>query len=440
MTAAPVRRLDVLRRLANGERVCAGTLASSADGRATYFQYDADYLRVHAGLSPFALPADGELHRGPAAPHGGLHGVFADSLPDGWGLLLMDRAFRRHGVPRHRVTALDRLAYVGERGMGALEYAPVIDYGRAERAAVDVGALGDLARAIFEARAEEDIPVPAALAHAGSSAGARPKALLYLSDDGELAGASLSPGPGLTPALVKFTSASLPLGHEESLCEAAYLRMARDAGIDTPSYRLIPAPASSPAVASLALTRFDCTAGGGRYHMHTLCGLLDADFRAPSMDYEDLIRASQVLCGSPAVGQDQFARAVFNLFALNQDDHTRNWAFLQDDAGRWRPSPAFDLTFSPTPHGEHATAFAGHGSRPPLRAMQALASQANFATWNRARECIERVLDGVAKWPEYAAEAGVGARTRTLVAKELDRTYRENKALLAGTTGSGGRG
>ena len=173
--------------------------------------------------------------------------------------------------------------------------------------------------------------------------------------------------------------------------------------------------------------------------MHTLCGLLDADFRAPSMDYEDLIRASQVLCGSPAVGQAQFARAVFNLFALNQDDHTRNWAFLQDDAGRWRPSPAFDLTFSPTPHGDHATAFAGHGSRPPLRAMQALASQANFATWNRARECIERVLDGVAKWREYAAEAGVGARTRTLVAKELDRTYRENKALLAGTTGSRGR-
>ena len=318
--------------------------------------------------------------------------MFADSLPDGWGLLLMDRAFRRHGVPRHRVTPLDRLAYVGERGMGALEYAPAIDYGRAEQAAVDVGALGDLARAIFEAprrggcprcrrrwrtRVARRAPVPRRSFTCRTMANSRARAS--------------APGPGLTPALVKFTSASLPLGHEESLCEAAYLGMARDAGIDTPSYRLIAAPASSPAIASLALTRFDCTAEGGRYHMHTPCGLLDADFRAPSMDYEDLIRASQVLCGSPAVGQAQFARAVFNLFALNQDDHTRNWAFLQDDAGRWRPSPAFDLTFSPTPRGEHATAFAGHGSRPPLRAMQALASQANFATWNRARECIERV-------------------------------------------------
>ena len=440
MTTAPVRRLDVHRRLADGDSVLAGTLASSPDGRATYFQYDADYLGRHPSLSPFALPADGELHRAPAEPHGGLHGVFADSLPDGWGLLLMDRAFRRHGVPPHRLTLLDRLAYVGERGVGALEYAPAADHVRPEEGEVDVGALADLARAIFDEFADEDVPVPGALAHAGSSAGVRPKALLYLPEDDELAAASVLPGPGLTPALVKFTSASLPLGHEESLCEAAYLHMARDAGIDTPTCRLIPAPPSSPAIASLALTRFDCTPAGGRHHMHTLCGLLDADFRAPSMDYEDLIRASQVLCDSPAVGQEQFIRAVFNLFALNQDDHTRNWAFLQDDAGRWRPSPAFDVTFSPTPHGEHATAFAGHGARPPLRTMQALASQANFATWSRARECIERVVDVVAKWREYATEVGVRVGTRDLVGRELERTYRENKGLLAGVGGSGGGG
>ena len=83
--------------------------------------------------------------------------------------------------------------------------------------------------------------------------------------------------------------------------------------------------------------------------MHSLCGLLDADFRAPSLDYEDLIKASQVLCESPAVGQSQFVRAVFNLFAANQDDHTKNWAFLQDDAGVWRPSPAYDRDVQPEP-------------------------------------------------------------------------------------------
>ncbi len=440
MTTTPVRRLEVHRRLSGGDRVRAGTLASTRDGRATYFQYDADYLRGHAGLSPFALAVDGALHRAPAAPHGGLHGVFADSLPDAWGMLLMDRAFRRHGVLPHRLTSLDRLAYIGDRGMGALEYAPAIDYGRAGEGDVDVGALGEIARATFEARADEDLAVSTALEHAGSSAGARPKALLHLPEDGELAAGSVLPRPGLTPALVKFTSTSLPLGHEESLCEAAYLSMARDAGIDTPKWRLIPAPRSSAAIASLALTRFDCAPMGGRYHMHTLCGLLDADFRAPSMDYEDLIRASQILCASPAVGQGQFTRAVFNLFALNQDDHTRNWAFLQDDAGRWRPSPVFDVTFSPAAHGEHATAFAGHGARPPLPAMQELARLANFGTWSRARECIERVVDIVSRWGEYATEVGVGVHTRSLVAKQLQLTYRENRALLGRVARTRGRG
>ena len=129
------------------------------------------------------------------------------------------------------------------------------------------------------------------------------------------------------------------------------------------------------------MKRFDCTPDGGRLHMHSLCGLLDADFRARSMDYEDLIKASQVLCVSPAVGQSQFVRAVFNLFTVNQDDHTRNWAFLQDDAGRWRPSPCYDVTFGPNPRGEHSTAFLGHGAAPPLKAMQQLAGQANYASW-----------------------------------------------------------
>ena len=435
MTIAPVRRLEVHRRLGGGDRVRAGVLASSRD-RATYFEYDADYRRRYTSLSPFSLALTGGLHRAPATPHGGLHGVFADSLPDAWGMLLMDRAFRRRGVLPHRLTPLDRLAYVGDRGMGALEYTPALDCADVAEQEVDVGALGDIARTIFEARAGDDVTVPPALERAGGSAGARPKALLHLSEHGELGAASVLPRPGWTPVLVKFTSASLPLGHEESLCEAAYLRMARDAGIDTPTWRLIDAPRSSPAIASLVLTRFDCAVGRGRYHMHTLCGLLDADFRAPSMDYEDLIKASQVLCASPAVGQQQFTRAVFNLFALNQDDHTRNWAFLQDDAGRWRPSPAFDVTFSPAPHGEHATAFAGHGVRPPLPAMQGLARQANFATWSQAQQCIERVADAVSRWRDYSTELGVGVRTRTLVARELERTYRENRALLAGAAGS----
>ena len=421
----PIREIEVFRRLSTRARVRAGELAQNR--KAVFFQYDADYLRRHPGLSPFTLPFDGALHRASANPHRGLHGVFADSLPDSWGMLLMDRVFRRYGILPNQLTAMDRLAYVGDRGMGALEYAPVSSYAPDSGTDVELDELGEQARALFDGESEE---VPPVLANAGSLGGARPKVQIYLRE-GNPHGASTCPQPGFAPWLVKFTSESLPLGHEESLCEAAYLTMAKRAGIETPEWRLIPAARSSPAVAGLALRRFDCSPAGGRYHLHSVCGLLDADFRAPSMDYEDLIKAGQILCKSPAAGQSQFARAVFNLFALNQDDHSKNWAFLQDDDGQWRPAPFYDVTFSPSPHGEHATAFAGHGSQPPLKTVKQLARQANFRGWRQAREAIARVVDAIGEWHAVASDLGIGAGTRALIGKRLSHAYRQNKGLLS---------
>ena len=399
-----------------------------------FFQYDLDYLLTHPSLSPFMLPFDRSLHRAPSQPHQGLHGVFADSLPDGWGLRLMDRAFRRRDVSPSELSALDRLAYIGDRGMGALQYGPVSEF--APALAPDEGAglaeLGAAAQALFDGDARAASPE---LAFAGSSGGMRPKAQIYLPASGGSAGASIREGPGMEPWLVKFTSASLPLGHEEGLCEAAYLRMAGEAGLEVPGWRLIPVPKRhrrSSAIAWLAVKRFDCSPAGGRFHMHSLCGLLDADFRAPSMDYEDLIKAGQTLCRSSAVGQVQFIRAMFNLFAVNQDDHTKNGAFLQDDGGSWRPSPCYDLTFSPSPQGEHSTAFLGRGAVPPLKAVQQLARQANFQSWGRAAQAIERVVEAVGHWQAVAADVGVSKDTQRLVGRRLDAAYRDNRALLKG--------
>ena len=164
--------------------------------------------------------------------------------------------------------------------------------------------------------------------------------------------------------------------------------------------------------------------------MHSAAGLLDADFRSPSLDYEDLIKASQLLCNSPAVAQQQFTRAIFNLFACNQDDHTKNWAFLQNDQGQWRPSPFYDVTFSPTPHGQHSMAFMGHGKAPPLKSMQQLAKQANFSSWPQAQKEIQKVLDALSGWKRIAAELGVSQQTVKLINSQLDRTYRDNKVLV----------
>lgn len=422
----PVRRLDVYRRLATGSRVPVGVLAQNA--QAVYFQYDKDYLSNYANLSPFSLSFDNRLQQAPATPHQGMHGVFADSLPDGWGLMLMDRVFRQHGILPHQLTAMDRLAYVGERGAGALEYAPASDYMPVVAdTSIDIAELGLQAQALFEGQTQE---VLAQLAAAGSSGGARPKAQVYFRS-GEYTCASTVPQPDAESWLVKFTSSSLALGHEEGLCEAAYLTLAERAGIAVPEWKMIPAPEGSGAIAWLALKRFDCTSSGGRFHLHSLCGLLDADFRMPSLDYEDLIKASQILCKSPATGQSQFRRAIFNLFALNQDDHSKNWAFLQDDHGQWTPSPFFDVTFSPNPHGEHSTSFAGYGKNPPLKAMQQLARQASFANWQQAKECIEEVLEALSHWGVVAANLGVSQRTRELIGKRLAQTYQHNRAVAA---------
>lgn len=409
-------------------------LAQNRQG--VFFQYDDDYLSRHPSLSPFTLPFDAGLHPAPPTPHEGLHGVFADSLPDGWGRLLMDRIFRQRGILPSQLTAMDRLAHVGDRGLGALEYLPGTERSDHPETRIDIWETGEHARAVFDAERED---VPNALAFGVSSGGARPKIEVYLPADGDPSQARLRPAPGFEAWLVKFTSASLPLGHEEGLCEAAYLTMAKEAGVETPEWRLLrgrtsPTSHSGPPITWLALKRFDCSAGGGRLHLHSLAGLLDADFRAPSMDYEDLIKASQVLCASAAVGRTQFARAVFNLLAANQDDHTRNWAFLQDDGGNWRPAPFYDVTFSPSPRAEHMTAFLGHGADPPLDAMQQLAAQANFAEWRQAREVIDRVADAIGRWDRVAADLGVTGETRRLIERRLNEVRTSNKALVTSAT------
>ena len=154
------------------------------------------------------------------------------------------------------------------------------------------------------------------------------------------------------------------------------------------------------------------------------------DFRTPSLDYADLIKASRQLCQSPAVGQLQFRRALFNLFACNQDDHSKNWAFLQDDAGQWKPAPFYDVTFSPHPFAEHATAYAGYGKQPPLKAIQQLATHAGFASWKQAQPHVQEIVDVIDTFPAVAKDLGVEPSTIKLITQRLNEAWQENKGLL----------
>ena len=420
------RRLSVVRRLGDGSRTDAGTLAR--DARANWFEYAAGYLASGASLSPFELAfepgpreAKGEL----PSRTDPLHGVFVDALPDGWGLALMDRAFRRRGIEPGDVTGLDRLAFLGERGGGALAFAPPThDPPGGDDPDVDLGELGRDAARAFEGDAAA---VRDALVRSGGSGGARPKAYLWRDAADRY---STVPIPGASARLVKFTSADLPLGHDEGRCELAWLRMAARAGLDAQRGELVEPGGADARLAWLSLERFDCTAADGRLHLHSASGLLGADHRLPSLDAADLVRASELLCRSPATARETFRRAMFNLLSANQDDHAKNWAWLMDDGGTWRPSPAFDVTFSPSPSGEHATSFGGHGRAPPPKAVLELGRLASLDVAG-VRGIVGAVDEALSGWSRTAGELGVARGTTREIGRRLARVRRDNAALLA---------
>ena len=427
MTFKPVRKLTVTRTLATGQAVTVGVLAQNRQG--VFFQYDADYLGRFGNLSPFGLRPTTELQQAPRTPHMGLHGLFGDSLPDGWGLLLQDRVFRQHGILPGQLSAMDRLAFVGASGMGGLSFSPESEYQATSTGDIDLAVLGVEAQALFDGQTDE---VLMDLVATGSSGGARPKAQLFISPDSPDRCRTVAK-PGDEAWLVKFTSQNLPLGHEEGLCEAVYLHLAEQLGLQPPEWRLFDAPEQSGARAWLGMKRFDWVSNpqkAGRLHMHSACGLLDADFRTPSLDYEDLIKASRQLCQSPAVGKLQFRRAMFNLFACNQDDHSKNWAFLQGDDGQWVPAPFYDVTFSLHPFQEHATAFVGYGKKPPLKAIQKLATRAGYGKWEQARQDVDEIVDVLADFAAVAGGFGVSRSAVELISRQLAGSRAENKVAL----------
>lgn len=417
----PVRRLEVFRTFCTGEKRLIGVLAQNNQG--VFFQYASEYQERfgHSGnLSPYKLKMDAGLQLAPSSPHFGLHGVFADSLPDGWGRLLQDRIFRQQGMPLAQITAMDRLAFVGDRGIGALSYQP--DHSIKEPVELlSLAELGMQAQAVFDGQTDD---VLQALVAAGSSGGARPKAQLFFALN-DFQHCRTRAQENDEAWLVKFTSAHFLLGHEEGLCEAVYLQLAQKLALQPPQWRLLDAGSKR----WLALKRFDLC-GQGRVHLASACALLDADFRQPSLDYHDLIKMTGQLCRSPQAAKLQFRRAVFNLLASNQDDHSKNWAFLLSDDGQWQPAPFYDVTFSPHPYNEHATAFAGFGKRPPLPAMQKLATSAGYENWQAARHDMAEIADGISGFTVQAQQMDVSQSAITMIQATLNQRLQENSRLL----------
>ncbi|MEO7038540.1 MAG: type II toxin-antitoxin system HipA family toxin [Candidatus Elarobacter sp.] len=399
------------------QQVPVGRLA--LDGNAAVFEYDGAFATSELALNPaFGAVRPGLLHPRDPRAFRGSHGVFADSLPDAWGELLLERRLRRTGVPISSLTVLDRLAHVGRRGRGALVYEPADD---------DANTAGDidlnrLARDAGDVLEGHESGVLLELERmAGSSGGARPKVQVALDESGHARaddGAALP--AAFTSWIVKFrgTVDRADIGP----LEAAYAEAARRAGIDMPRTRLI-STAAGPGY--FATERFD-RPNGRRRHMLSIAGMLDADWTLPSIDYETLLEAVRGATRDEQAVTQMYRRMVFNVLALNRDDHTKQHALLLDRDGAWRLSPAYDLTFASGPGNEHYLTVNGRGREITRHDLLAVAD-AQSVSPRRANAIIDEVAAMVEELPSIARDFGV---TRATLADLTDATAQQLSLMI----------
>jgi serine/threonine-protein kinase HipA len=400
-------QLDVTLRWDADDQQQVGRLAMH-DGRAL-FEYATAFLGSGVEVSPVTM----RTRSGVIAParvigeFEGLHGVFNDSLPDGWGRLLVDREAARRGTSPSTLTPLDRLAIVGASGIGALVYRPAQVLGPLE-GLVDLDATATAIAEVFAGSADEFLQL---LITGGSPQGARPKAMVVLMPDGSLRHDTDVPPPGGEHWLVKFASREDP--DDIGAIEYAYAQMARAAGLEVPQTRLIGGKLGP----YFAVRRFDRD-GTRRTHVATACGLAEASHRAGSMTYAGLIRLALHVAQDFAAGMQMFRRMAFNVLAHNRDDHTKQFSFCMTRNGTWQLAPAYDLTFSDGTRGEHATLVANAGKSPGRNDMLEVARAGGIDT-AEAGVVLEQVAEAVARWRAFAADAGLSRATSSRIAGSI---------------------
>ena len=329
--------------------ILVGTLAKTPE-RVVAFEYDSDWLSNGFSISPFSLPLIKKVFIPKYEPFGGLFGVFNDSLPDGWGRLLVDRLFLKNKINPAEIDNLNRLAVVQESGMGALTYKPEHRF-EAENSIADYDILAQECSKILESQNSDNLDELFQLG--GSSGGARPKILISIDNE---------------DWIIKFPSSSDSKNIGEK--EYQYSLCAKDCGINMTETRLFPSKICS---GYFGIKRFD-RKNGKKVHMVSASGLLETSHRLPSLDYNTLMKLTLELTRNYQDIEQLFKLMCFNVFAHNRDDHSKNFSFLYDDTKKeWHLSPAYDLTYSYSFNGEHATTINGEGKNPTLDDILAVA-------------------------------------------------------------------
>ena len=390
-----------------------------------HFEYDPAFIPGGRQVAPLTMPLASEIYSFPALPRQtfhGLPGLLADSLPDRFGNALIDAWLARQGRSPEDFNAVERLCYIGARGMGALEFVPAT--GPTNRLArVDVAALVELASDILSERAA--LGGSLASAHRGqalqnilrvgtSAGGARAKAVIaWNPETDEVRSGQTTAGDGFSHWLIKFDGVAGnkdkelddPRGY--GLIEYAYHAMARAAGIEMAECRILREHGRN----HFMTRRFDRTDSGRKIHMQSLGAMAHYDFnQAGAYSYEQALGVIDGLGLGKDTAEEQFRRMAFNIVARNQDDHVKNIAFLMDRAGSWSLSPAFDVTYSYNPAGRWTGAqqMSLNGKRDDFEVDDFVACARNVALKRgRATAILGEVGKAVSRWSEFAEEAGL---------------------------------
>lgn len=382
------------------------------EGRGIYFKYYTEFIKTGFELSPFHLPLNDSIYKAPVQPFEGLFGVFSDSLPDGWGRLLLDRTLTAKGILLQDISPLQRLSYVGLKGMGALLYRPQIETTAQETLQVELDAIAK--EMVLVLQGASSLAIDALYEMGGSSGGARPKILVGYHPGTQHLIHGIEPMPeGYEHWLIKFPSSNDRT--DIAQIEYAYHKMALAAGIAMNPCKLFETESGK---VFFGTKRFDRTEHG-RLHLHSAAGMLNDNFRYSTMDYGNLMDATFRL-EHDVTGHEKILRiAAFNVFAHNRDDHSKNISYLMDSVGNWQLAPAYDLTYSNSSHGMHSTTIAREGTQPGKSHLLELANEFRL---KNGTVIIDQVADAVSQWKWYAKDACVTKESMDLIEKKMQGT------------------
>lgn len=417
-----------------GKRV--GAIAWDKNTGIGSFEYDPAFKQQNWDIAPLLMPIDsprGQVFSFPELAairtFKGLPGLIADVMPDRYGNTLINAWLAQQGRPANSMSPVEVLCFIGTRGMGALEFEPVLQNGNNTTTKIEISDLVEVAQTILSARTtfeaslneDEEFALREILKVGTSAGGARAKAIIaYNEQTGQVRSGQTKAPKGFSQWLIKFdgvTDSQFGATYGYGRVEMAYYLMAKDCGIDMMESRLL----EENGRAHFMTQRFDRLPDGGKLHVQSFCAMRHFDYNeVTSYSYEQLFQTMRMLGLTYAEAEQLYRRMAFNVMARNCDDHTKNFAFTMDKQGQWRLSPAFDVCHAYRPNSpwvsQHALSINGKRQGINYTDLKSVAQQMNV---KKAETIIDEVSQVVRQWPNYAQQAGVSNELRKAIAQTL---------------------